>query len=58
MEHVEQNWLKNPKAFVLPKYKSTCLIYGMPKSVIESGSADEIVPLYEMADAITRAVYR
>jgi len=38
--------------------KSTCLIYGMPKSVIDAGNADEIVPLHKIANAIVNAVYK
>lgn len=44
--------------YCIAEDKSTCLIYGMPKSVIEAGNADEVVPLYNIANAIVNAVYR
>lgn len=34
--------------------ESTCVVYGMPRSVIESGNADEVVPLSQMAEKIAR----
>lgn len=35
---------------------STCVVYGMPRVVIEMGLADEVVPIHEVAGAITRLV--
>ena len=32
--------------------EATCAVYGMPRSVVESGNADKIVPLPQMADEI------
>ncbi len=34
--------------------EATCVVYGMPRSVAESGNADRIVPLPHMADEIIR----
>lgn len=34
--------------------ESTSIVYGMPKAARESGVADEVLPLNEMPDAITR----
>jgi two-component system chemotaxis response regulator CheB len=34
--------------------EASCVIYGMPRSVAESGNADRIVPLSQMADEIVR----
>lgn len=36
--------------------ESTSIIFGMPKEAIKLGCVDEIVPLYEIADAIMRSV--
>lgn len=44
--------------YCIAEDKSTCVIYGMPKSVIDAGYADEIVPLHKIASAIVKAVYR
>lgn len=35
---------------------STCVVYGMPRVVVELGAADYILPLPEIPDAITRLV--
>lgn len=39
---------------VLAEAESTCVVYGMPRSVVEAGLADEVVPLEAMAAAIVR----
>jgi two-component system, chemotaxis family, protein-glutamate methylesterase/glutaminase len=38
--------------WVLAQDESTCVIYGMPRSVIEAGVATEIVPIHDMAARI------
>ncbi len=38
--------------------KSTCMVYGMPKSAIEAGVVDRVVPLHRVAEEIMRAVNR
>jgi two-component system, chemotaxis family, protein-glutamate methylesterase/glutaminase len=35
---------------------STCVVYGMPKVVVEMGAADQVLPVHEIADAIARLV--
>lgn len=35
---------------------STCIVYGMPKAAIEMGAVETVVPLQEIAGAITRMV--
>jgi len=44
--------------YCIAEDQSTCVIYGMPKCVIEAGHANEIVPLHKIANAIVNAVYR
>lgn len=39
---------------VIAEHESTCVVYGMPRSVIEAGLADLVVPLPDMAAAIAR----
>jgi len=39
---------------VVVEAESTCTVYGMPKSVVDAGNADKIVPLHEMAEEIVR----
>jgi two-component system, chemotaxis family, protein-glutamate methylesterase/glutaminase len=41
---------------VIAEDESSCVVYGMPRSVIEAGVADEIVPLERIPHAIERAV--
>lgn len=41
---------------VIAEAESTCVVWGMPRSVAEAGAADLIVPLPEVAAAIERAV--
>lgn len=41
---------------VIAEDESTCVVWGMPRSVWEAGVADEICPVYEVAGAIERAV--
>jgi len=40
---------------VIAEDASTCVVYGMPRSVVEAGIVDEVVPLPEIARAITQA---
>ncbi len=41
---------------VIAEHESTCVVYGMPRSVIEAGAANEIVPLDKIAEAISQRV--
>ena len=50
--------VKESGGYCIAEDQSTCVIYGMPKSVIDAGYADAIVPLHEITDAITNAIYR
>lgn len=36
--------------------EETCIVYGMPKSAVEDGSVDRVVPLYDMASEIVNSV--
>lgn len=41
---------------VIAEDESTCVVWGMPRSVLEAGAADMVVPLHEVPKAIERAV--
>ncbi len=41
---------------VIAEAESTCVVWGMPRSVVEAGAADVVVPLNEVAAAIERAL--
>jgi two-component system chemotaxis response regulator CheB len=40
----------------IAEHESTCVVYGMPKSVVDKGAADRVVPLPRIADEIVNAV--
>ena len=45
--------LKKMGGAVIAQDKDSCVVYGMPRAVVEAGIADEVVPLEGIADAIT-----
>jgi len=49
-------WVKAQGGRVVSESEETSVVYGMPRSVVEAGLSDAIVPLHEMAKAILEAV--
>lgn len=47
---------KRKKIHTIAQNAETCIVYGMPKSLVESKMADEIVPLNEVAQTIIKNV--
>lgn len=47
--------LKN-KAYIIAQDEKSCVVYGMPKAVIEAGVADVVVPLEQIAKEIIKVV--
>jgi two-component system, chemotaxis family, protein-glutamate methylesterase/glutaminase len=45
-------WIKTKGGTVLTESETTCVVYGMPRSVMEAGLSDSSVPLERMARAI------
>ena len=45
-------WVKARGGCVLTEAEETCVVYGMPRSVVEAGLSDAAVPLTALADAI------
>jgi two-component system chemotaxis response regulator CheB len=45
-------WIKARNGSILTEAEETCIVYGMPRSVVEAGLSDESVPLDRMAEAI------
>ena len=41
---------------VIAQNEETCVVYGMPKAIYEAGVVDEVVPLDEVAQTITKNV--
>lgn len=42
--------------YVIAEDESTCVVYGMPRAVVERGAADRVVPLDRIAEAIAAGV--
>lgn len=47
---------RKKKVYVISQDEATCVVYGMPKAIYESGIVDEVCPLDAIADAITNNV--
>jgi two-component system chemotaxis response regulator CheB len=41
---------------IIAEDESTCVVWGMPRSVFESGVTDEVVPLHKIARAINKRI--
>lgn len=48
--------IKDTGGRVFAQNEETCVVYGMPRAVVEAGIADKVVPLDEMAGEIINAV--
>ena len=44
--------LKSKGGFIISQDEASCIIYGMPRAVVEAGLADEVVPLDSIAGRI------
>ena len=56
-----REWMRRIKqngGYCIAQDEETCVVYGMPKSVVDAGLADEICPLPKIAEAIEAAVRR
>ncbi len=50
--------IKAQGGYSIAQDEASCVVYGMPKSVVDAGLADEIQPLTKIAEAIVEAVRR
>ena len=50
--------IKQNGGYCIAQDEETCVVYGMPKSVVDAGLADEICPLPKIAETIEAAVRR
>ncbi len=48
--------LKRSGGRIFAQNEDTCVVYGMPKAVVDAGIADKVLPIEEMAGEITNAV--
>jgi two-component system chemotaxis response regulator CheB len=49
-------WIKAQGGMILTEAESSCVIYGMPRSVVEAGLSDRAVPLLKMAETILQCL--
>ncbi len=47
-------YIKTKGAKIIAEHQSSCVVYGMPKSAIESGFVDKIAPLPEIANEVLK----
>ncbi len=50
--------LKAKGGYAIAQSETTCVIYGMPKAIVDAKLADEIVDIDDMASAIAARVAR
>lgn len=49
-------WIKAQGGVVLTEAEQSCIIYGMPRAVVEAGLSDAAVPLEQLAQAIMERI--
>jgi two-component system chemotaxis response regulator CheB len=49
-------WIKAKGGRIITEAEETCVVYGMPRSVVEAGLSDKSVPLDELARSIMDAL--
>ena len=49
-------WIKAQGGSVLAEHESSCIVYGMPRSVVEAGLADGVYPLTQLPRRISELV--
>ncbi|MGN0131778.1 MAG: chemotaxis response regulator protein-glutamate methylesterase [Lachnospiraceae bacterium] len=50
------NLKKHKELYVIAQNQESCAVYGMPRSAVAAGLADEVVPLNQVAEAIIKNV--
>jgi len=48
--------MKERKATVLAQDKDSCVVYGMPKSAVEAGVVDKVVPLLDIGKTVIKLI--
>ena len=49
-------WIKARGGAILTEAEESCVVYGMPRSVVEAGLSDRSIDLDQMADAILERI--
>lgn len=50
--------IKKAGGYVIAESEETCVVYGMPKAVVDRGLADEVLPVQNIAEAAVKALKR
>lgn len=50
--------LKQKSGYILAQDDASCVVYGMPKAVVDAGLADEVLDIEDMSQAIMDALFR
>jgi two-component system chemotaxis response regulator CheB len=50
--------LKQKGGRALAQSDATCVVYGMPKAIVDAGLADEVVDIDDMAEALIENLYK
>lgn len=50
--------LKSKGGFVIAQSEASCVVYGMPKAIVDGGLADEVVDLDNIAERVASALYK
>ena len=45
-------WIKARGGTIITEHESSCIVYGMPRSVVEAGLSDQAIPLDKMSQGI------
>lgn len=49
--------LKGKNGYILAQDDASCVVYGMPKAIVDAGLADEVLDIEDMAQGIMNALY-
>jgi two-component system chemotaxis response regulator CheB len=49
-------WIKSQGGLIFTEAEESCIVYGMPLSVVDAGLSDKIVPLERMAQSVLEVV--
>ena len=50
------SWIKARGGLIYTESEETCVVYGMPRAIVEAGLSDKVVSLHSMAQAIWEVV--
>jgi two-component system chemotaxis response regulator CheB len=51
------SFIKSKGGIVFAEAEESCIVFGMPRAIIDAGLASRTIPLHRMADAILEAAY-